>query len=309
VFVSSKRSYSTQDRLSRLQENARFAIQFLTRDIRMAGYSGCAKDIVNTNNTLNNSASFLYAATVPLEGIDNAAGTWSPSTLASGLTNMKSNTDAIAIRSGDSSLITPVSSIMQSETDSISVTSAANFNKSDIIMIADCSNADVFQVTSNNSTSPLAHGTGGAAPGNATQTLSKAYDTAAKVMKFHTHVYYIKSKTDGTPALYMQDNGTDQELVEGVENLQVTYGVDTDTPSDGIPNVYLRAGENGLTTAAQWASIKSIRIGMLVRTSNDKDADIDIRSTYDVNGYTFNVPAGDRYQRRVFLTTIQVRNM
>ncbi len=307
VFVSSKRSYSTQDRLSRLQENARFAIQFLTRDIRMAGYSGCAKDIVNTNNTLNNSTSFLYNATVPLEGIDNTASTWSPSTLASTLASMKANTDAIAIRSADPSLIVPVSSTMQSETDAVGVTSVAQINTNDIVMVADCSNADVMQVTGNGS-SALAHALSGT-PGNATQTLSKAYDTAAQVMKFHTRVYYVKNRTDGTPALYMQDNGTDQELVEGVESLQITYGVDTNSPSDGIPNVYLKAGENGLTTAAQWASVKSIRIGMLVRTPNNKDADPDIRSSYDVNGYTFNVTAGDKYQRRVFLTTIQVRNM
>lgn len=311
VFVNSKRSYSTQDRLSRLQENARFAIQFLTRDIRMAGYSGCAKDIVNVNNTLSSNTSFWYNAAVPLEGIDNTDTNWSPSGLASTLASRKANTDAIVIRSADPSLILPVSTTMQSETVAIGVSSVAQINPNDIVMVADCSNADVMQVTGTGSSS-LAHATGGGPPGNSTQTLSKAYDTAAQVMKFHTRVYYIKNRSDGTPALYMQDNGTDQELVEGVESLQITYGVDTDTTSDGTPNVYLKAGENGLTTTAQWANVKSIRIGMLVRTPNDKDADVNIRagSSYEVNGDTsFTVPAGDKYQRRVFLTTIQVRNM
>jgi type IV pilus assembly protein PilW len=308
VFVSSKRSYSTQDRLARLQENARFAIQFLTRDIRMAGYSGCAKDITNVNNTLNNSASFVYSAQIPIEGIENAASTWSPSgSSSSGLTNMKSNTDAIAIRLADTSQIEQVTQVMQSETDVINVASAANLPTDSIVMVSDCSNADVFQVTSNAS-SALAHATGGASPGNSTQTLSKLYDTAAQVMNFHTRVYYVQNRSDGTPALYMQDNGgTSQELVEGVESLQITYGVDTD--ADGVPNVYLTAGAAGLSSTADWAKVKSVRIGILVRTPNDKDIDPDIRSSYDVNGYTFNVTPGDRYQRRVFVTTIRVRNM
>ena len=311
IFVNSKRSYSTQDRLARLQENARFAMQFITRDLRMAGYSGCAKDISNINNTLNNSASFTYSANVPIEGIDNAASgaaAWSPSAYVSGLTNINPNTDAIAIRMADPSQVVSISTAMQNTTDALTLSSASNFTKDNIIIVSDCDNADVLQISSINSSS-LLHATGGSSPGNSTQTLSKPYDTAAKVMMFHTLVYYVKNRTDGTPALYKVDNGAEQELVEGVESLQATYGVDTDSPSDGIPNLYLRAGEAGLTTAAQWAAVKSIRIGILVRAPNDKDAEPDIHLSYDVNGYAFNVPAGDRYQRRVFLTTIQVRNM
>jgi type IV pilus assembly protein PilW len=38
IFSSSKKTYMIQDNLSRLQENARFAMDFLARDIRMAGH-------------------------------------------------------------------------------------------------------------------------------------------------------------------------------------------------------------------------------------------------------------------------------
>ena len=41
IFVSSKQTYRVQDALSRVQENGRFAADFLSRGIRMAGYSGC----------------------------------------------------------------------------------------------------------------------------------------------------------------------------------------------------------------------------------------------------------------------------
>ena len=52
VFVANKQSYRLQDSLARLQENGRFAIEFLERDIRMAGYTGC-KNLVLKKNTIS----------------------------------------------------------------------------------------------------------------------------------------------------------------------------------------------------------------------------------------------------------------
>ena len=42
IFINSKQSYRMQEALARLQESGRFALDFLDRDIRMAGYRGCA---------------------------------------------------------------------------------------------------------------------------------------------------------------------------------------------------------------------------------------------------------------------------
>ena len=41
IFASSKQTYRTQDELGRTQENARYAMEVLLKDIRMAGYMGC----------------------------------------------------------------------------------------------------------------------------------------------------------------------------------------------------------------------------------------------------------------------------
>src|SRR5207247_7593952 len=41
IFVNSKKAYTNQDRIARVQENGRFAMYYLMRDIRMAGYTGC----------------------------------------------------------------------------------------------------------------------------------------------------------------------------------------------------------------------------------------------------------------------------
>ena len=52
LFVNSKQSYRLNENMSRLQENARFAVSFIARDIRMADYRSCAN-----NDRLVNSVS------------------------------------------------------------------------------------------------------------------------------------------------------------------------------------------------------------------------------------------------------------
>jgi type IV pilus assembly protein PilW len=311
IFVSSKRSYSTQDRLARLQENARFAVQAITRDLRMAGYSGCLDDITLVNNTLNSSYEFNVSNT--MEGI-NGSGNWSPSGTASGL-SINSGTDAITIRKADAT--TPsvkITKQMNTDTAELDVDVTSIFQEGQVIMVTDCASADIMQITAvQTSAMKLQHApSNDPAPGNDTQKLSKKYGPTAKILFFSTTTYFVgpRSVTDSTPVLFRKENsGNPEELVEGVESLQILYGKDTDTTPDGVPNIYLEAGASGLTSATDWANVKSVRIGILLRTPNDKDADVDPRSSYDVNGTAFSVPTGDKFQRRVFQTTIQLRNL
>jgi type IV pilus assembly protein PilW len=44
LFVNSKQNYRMNENMSRLQENARFAVSFLSRDIRMADYRACVTE-------------------------------------------------------------------------------------------------------------------------------------------------------------------------------------------------------------------------------------------------------------------------
>lgn len=45
IFVGSKVAYQVQENLSRIQENGRFSLQYLERNVRLAGYMGCGSDI------------------------------------------------------------------------------------------------------------------------------------------------------------------------------------------------------------------------------------------------------------------------
>jgi type IV pilus assembly protein PilW len=51
VFISQRQSFQTQDDLARLQENARFAFEQISRDLRHVGYWGCSRKAPITNET------------------------------------------------------------------------------------------------------------------------------------------------------------------------------------------------------------------------------------------------------------------
>jgi type IV pilus assembly protein PilW len=329
IFVTSKRSYSTQDRLARVQENARFAADFLVRGIRTAGFSSCNGNMqavrvlavgVTGDGDPDSDGQPTFLAINAAEGINNydpdAPAAWSPSG-AVAPAGIRSGTDALLVGLADPLEMVRVTAPMPDKTAPVTVAPADidEFEVDDIVMVADCGNADVFKITGITG-NDLEH----AAGDNIDAALSTFYDQNAKILKFKTRIFYIRDDADPNnpgrtiPTLRVIESGVDQELVQGVENLQITYGIDTGALAappnpDGIPDIYLTAGAPGLQTAAQWAAVKSIRIGMLIRSIDDKDIDEDIRSSYDVNGTTVNIADGDRYQRRVFETTIQMRNM
>ena len=49
VFTSSQNTFRASTEVSRAQENTRFAHSFLTRNIRLAGYSNCSNDVAIRN--------------------------------------------------------------------------------------------------------------------------------------------------------------------------------------------------------------------------------------------------------------------
>ena len=92
------------------------------------------------------------------------------------------------------------------------------------------------------------------------------------------------------------------ELVEGVEDMQVSYGEDTD--GDRTADVYRDAN-----AVFDWSAVVSTRIHLLLR-SNDNNLSV-APMDYIFNGATVagaSLPASDRFLRREFTATVTVRN-
>ncbi len=335
VLVNSKKNYTTQDSMARLQENARFAVQIITRELRVAGYFGCSDDIDSVHNALNASATdfSIFDTKNPIEGSESG-GTWSPTGSSLGFTPL-AGTDAISIRYAASGSI-PLTKEMPSESASAQVAPGSGLQIGDIIMIADCTSADIFQITNFNATGGfdhVVHNTGVGYPGNDPTNnphkFSKAYGLDASLLRFNSVAYYVKlNPTTQQPALYRRTlitntgsttaQPTEQELVEGIEDLEILYGLDSD--GDKNADVYKKASNVG--GAGEWKKVIAVRFGIVARTLANADNQSGNEKQYGTDRYTkpldvdgdtvddFTPTAADnRYQRRVFRTTVVLRNL
>ena len=179
-------------------------------------------------------------------------------------------------------------------------------------LIAGCATAQYFRVSS------IAADTGAI---TTTTNLAKAYDTSAEVFPAHTVAYYVRLGSNGTsPSLYRRtfdgtDNaGVEEELIEGVESLQVRYGVDTnadgaidniDTDGDGAADGKY-APAHLITT---WSNVVAVRMSLLLRSDSVVDSSLTLPTSTPMNGLTITYPTGGgRFDRRVFTTTVALRN-
>ena len=313
MFISNKRIYKEQDEMGRIQENARFAMQMLIEDIRMAGYAGCSEDIDEITNHLNDlSANPSLQFSNAVEGVNEAdSGTpansqWQPSNSEEGVSAMVDGTDAISIRYVDPSGIR-LSEAMPKVSAELKVTTTGDLAIGDIVALSDCDAADIFQLTQVQvSSSHLQHnaGKGGGlpSPGNLTKPLSKKYGEGAEIVRFISRRYYIGTGTNGSPSLFrMENGGTAVELIEGVENMEILYGEDT-LNNDTIPDTYVHAG-----SVSNWDNVVSVRVSLLFRTIDDNASNAPNTSTYSMLDTTFD-PTDDRRRRRVVTNTVQIRN-
>jgi type IV pilus assembly protein PilW len=306
VYIGNKASYTFTDAIGRIQENGRFAMDTLTQDLRMAGFFGCATfdpdDPINITNNLDpNGAGYdpeLYDFLLEgaIEGTEN-----------DGL----NGSDSVTIRGSKPNQVNVQPPYNVSTSANIFVTANDTVEPGDIVMISNCRGADIFQVTNTTESAganqmALVHNTGTGTPGNYNPAncqggnahcLSQTYGSDAGLFEMQTVTYSIAPGASGEPALWRSENGTNVELVEGIEQMQVLYGLDTD--DDKFPNQYVIS-----TAVPDMFDVISVRVMLLVRSETDFIAETN-------QGYSFNgnnITAADRRLRQVFTTTIALRN-
>lgn len=122
---------------------------------------------------------------------------------------------------------------------------------------------------------------------------------AAKIYNY----FYLRNDPQGTPFLMCAGSRSNQavELAEGIENMQILYGVDTD--GDKQINRYINATDVGNFRD----NILSIQIALLVRSLIEVKDQAE-QKTYSLLDQSYTNPVADRYQRAVFTTTISLRN-
>lgn len=342
TFISTKQSYRMQDNMGRLQENGRFAAEYLSRDLRMSGYAGCVsiKSKETLTSTVNpngdGSEHFLARYLVPLEGFEGSSGSWSPA-LSTAMMKNASNaivtfnppvapvagTDIITVRTvGERYPLT--AAMLFSNDNPLQITSGNSLQRYDFVIVSNCEAAAIMQVTNNNpGGGNVGHGAGSAhTPGNSSRDLGSQFSTDATLYRTAVKTFYIATGSDGRPALWELNNSialnTDssdttpdnpRELIAGVQDMQILYGIDDDQSDDegfGTAERFVTADNvPDADSDNEWERVVSVRISLLLQTAEDNL--IPQPQQYTYNGQVVTNP-GDRRMRRVFTTTIGIRN-
>lgn len=311
IYIANSQTNRLQEANARVQENGRFAVQFLARDVRGAGYSGCVPtELLQISIRAKDADDDDVPSTEDsLEGFDDVASgnQW----------DAVAGTDVVRVTGAMNSSVGLAGNSFQNDANVQTTGNPNNWEKGDWLFVADCESGDLFEVTNNPKDSThsgprftFTH----AASGNQSSKLSKVYQSDARLMAFEETVYFVaetgRTATDGDAirALYREtDGGGAEELIEGVSDLQIVYGQDTDDSGD--IDEYVTADE---LSGDDWAQVLAVRMQLLIESTEPNV--LDDPQEYFFDGETVGDDAAeatlieDRRLRRVFTTTAVIRN-
>lgn len=380
VFGASRQAYQTSVGISRVQEGARFAFEFLQRDLRMAGHLGWANDVARMfsatypapngnarisqldnlmaaddnpadqfNSALElSSSAFPFRFDMAVQGFEAAATAPGQTIALAGRAVAAANHWTPAIDGGLYAAMTPrplagsdvlvlrflgqdgVPVRFNKDTNAVTyvATSDAGFIRpSRFYGIANYGAAALFQAPANvtpTATTVTMVAGGGGANQRLFQSASEPLRGGVMLYPVNIYAYYVGEGASGAPSLfravYSGSTWTSEELVEGVEMLQLTYGRDTGTAAnvpDGSVDTYVTADTlvAGLTTdverAARWRSVGAVRVGLLMRSAEragTPDRNEAAVGNLVIGRSLIDLPEGDAFLRRPYESTVALRN-
>lgn len=237
VYMQSKTSYRTTDNVSRIQENIRFVMNTIEPDLRLVGFWGR-----NRNGLLVGNAAGVQ---VFCGGADISV--WAIGNLGQGIQVVDNDFNLGVVPCGPNTVARPNSDVLAIRHASSSVMPA---NANQIQLLSDLFHGELFS----NGVAPVL-----------------GFDAGAQIHDLVVNVYYVDNDSNNpmpgarfvTPSLRRKTlvNGvlTDQELMPGVENLQIQLGLDTN--GSGTVDSYVDPS-NPIVVAS---TVMAVRLWMLVR--------------------------------------------
>ena len=267
LFLQTKVSFMQDEEISRLQENGRWALRYVARELSMTGFYG------------NVVSGGIIGSTLPVAS-DCGVG-WTLDTGQS-LEHLNDVTDTLAVTTygclstGD---VVPGTDIIAVRQAHVGTDQSSKLVRGSDLTLADRT------------------------PGS-----------GVDAWEYQPQLLFVRpwSSTvgDGIPTLCTRKitrtvatlKVDDEEcLVEGVENLQIEYGLDTSSPPDFAADYYTAD-----PTAAELAEAVNARIYILTRSINEVRGYTNDKS-YQL-GETTVAAANDGHYRRMLQTTVVLRN-
>jgi type IV pilus assembly protein PilW len=290
-FVRTSYNRTELERNSQQIENGRFAINSLRDDMMIAGFYA---DIFMPGSSTNWVAPDACATSGNMGFVSNNLTPQMPVPILlyplgvgapAGCTpNILANTDVIVIRRFNTEQ-TPVASVVAAQI---------------YVQLSECA-ADTtrYKIDTGTNVANL-------------DLKNRACSAPAALWRYREQLYYIRDYSvnagDGIPTLVRVelDGGAMNPvpLVEGIENLRVDLGVDTD--GDGAPNTWRRCDAAGPCTAADYSNVMAAKVCPFAHLDQSRDYIDDKTYSLGVSGST--PPRGDHYKRHVYSTIIGMPN-
>jgi type IV pilus assembly protein PilW len=324
VYSQSRRTSMVTDSVARLQENGRYVFSVLEADLQLAGYYGFSNQPYTLKFISKGDLSIPVKATDLQTGKTAVIGTGAADDCGKNFA-----VDVIATVAGSESKYPfdlgscpPLGGGYSVDTDTLTIR-RSSLPPTDGVGTA---TANTVQILANR-LSPtnqfvLADGTLPSEP--------KLLKNVIQLRDMVVRTYYISQDSTspdvkGLPALRVKALASgpawdDTEIMRGVEDLQVQFGIDTgdyngdkaldvgvDEDGDGIPDFPLGVATRYVTADKIPAGFEvvSVRIWLLLRTEQAEQGFVN-KQDYTYAGKTRSV--NDNYRRVLLSRTIQLRN-
>jgi type IV pilus assembly protein PilW len=352
LFIGSRATYMSNEAVARVQENSRFAMEILKRELRDVGTHGFCAARMEIRNHLNPGCNnwtdaifdagrafvgWEYAGTgrgAVFDGIKSDEdlvpasgnlGYWTSLDADGNEIDLPAFLDGRVVRGSDvlvvrrPEVVPGVTAAGNTPPNANAITTDPNshgIRENEIVLITNCTTgADLFQNRSNPNAGALSAGSGSCSnpgPGNINNlNWSTAYDDTMQIFRIHVNAYYVGyNATTGEPGLYRTRinqgtaNVTHEELVSGVENMQLLYGYSLPAEQGGdgqTVNFWLPADE-----VPNWEFVIGARVALIVRSPDSMGAG-SMQQTFDLISTSYVAPE-DMRLRQPFTTSISLRN-
>ena len=309
VFANSSRARTEMERTSRQIENGRFAMEVISDELRLAGFYGeldlkalglpaTIPDPCSTNK-LDWANGMLFHVV----GYDN--GTGSPPCVPA---TRKPGTDVLVVRR---------------------VSSCEAGVGGCGAQVAGLPYLQVSKCQTEIPTTPWILDKSGSTPYTLT-TIKCLPGTPAGVRRYLVNIFFISTDNgsgQAIPTLKMLSfdgtSFTEIPLVEGIEELNIEYGMNFIVPGPGQPldgtidaysadpTTWTSPSCPGCTAAKNWSNVMVARISLLARNIEATPNYVDSKTYslgYDAAGAEITVTPGDAYHRHVYTSLVRIVN-
>lgn len=310
IYSKSRATYRTTEAVARLQETARYALDAMEPDVRMANYWGLSN---RAEYIINRASSLSSAIPTPTDNnldsvealIDQCQNNWLVDLDQYIAGRNGSGESALGLSGGCPAFRDE----WQADTDTLTIRRGAETQPAALTV-------DSLYIQSSRIQGTLFWVEAGACtdPKNAACIPDAYSPPASETRELLTTMYYVSSESvarPDVPSLRRKRlvNGAilDEEVVSGVEDLQIRFGIDTnaDTNADIYvdPQADPAAYGGTIVAATIWLRVRAedLEVGFTDNRSYDY-ADLDETGEPDL------AKPNDNFRRFVVSKTIQIRN-